>query len=322
MLALEGEARRHAVKLNRAVWFVIVVMIAKIANAQDLAPRAYLITPIRSNAVTITYSFNNGTVLLDSSLPIADATAKFNLSVLSYTHSLRFFGRTATLTASLPYGVGNFHGTILGSETNVYRSGLLDSGFRFSVNLKGGPAMNLGDFIKWRQKTLIGLSLRVVTPTGQYDPTKLINYGANRWAFKPELGLSQRWGHWILDTYGGVWLFTTNEKFFSQNQYSPGINTQSQESIGAFEGHLSYDVKPRLWASLDGNFWFGGKTSINGIENPVTLQRNSRLGGTFSMPVSKRQSLKFSYSRGAYIRYGGSYDNLSMAWQYSWIGKP
>ena len=37
----------------------------------------------------------------------------------------------------------------------------------------------------------------------------LINYGTNRWAFKPEVGVSRRWGHWTLDTYGAVWFFTT-----------------------------------------------------------------------------------------------------------------
>jgi hypothetical protein len=40
----------------------------------------------------------------------------------------------------------------------VYRSGLLDSVYRFSVNLKGGPAMPPQDFMKWRQKMLIGVS--------------------------------------------------------------------------------------------------------------------------------------------------------------------
>ena len=104
-----------------------------------------------------------------------------------------------------------------GAEAHAYRSGLLDSAFRFSVNLKGGPAMDLQDSSKWKQKTLVGASIKVVAPTGQYDPTKLLNYGANRWAFKTELGLSQRWGHWLLDTYGAVWFFTTNPEFFSHS---------------------------------------------------------------------------------------------------------
>jgi hypothetical protein len=31
----------------------------------------------------------------------------------------------------------------LGAEQHLYRSGLLDSVYRFSVNLKGGPAMSI-----------------------------------------------------------------------------------------------------------------------------------------------------------------------------------
>jgi hypothetical protein len=199
---------------------------------------------------------------------------------------------------------------------------MLNSAFRLSVNLKGAPAMDVQDFRKWTQGTLVGVSLKVVAPTGQYDPTKLINYGINRWAFKPEFGLSRRWGHWVLDTYVAVWFFTTNHDFFSRNQFSPGTNTQTQKPVFAFEGHLSYDIKPRLWASLDGNFWGGGRSSVNGIENPSTLQKNSRIGGTVSVPVSKHQALKFSYNRGAYIQYGGNYQNVSAAWQYSWVGRP
>jgi hypothetical protein len=290
--------------------------------AQDLAPRAYIITPIHTNAVTLTYSYYTGNILLDGGGPITGATAKVNIPVLSLFHSFRFFGRTANFVASLPYGVGNFRGTVAEAEVRSYRSGLLDSALRFSVNLRGGPAMDVRDYSKWRQKTLIGASIRVVTPTGQYDPTKLINYGANRWAFKPEIGLSRRWGHWVLDAYGAVWFFTTNDEFFSRNQFNPGVTKQTQKPIGAFEGHLSYDVKPRLWASLDGNFWSGGRTSSNGVENPSTLQKNSRIGGTVSVPIGKHHSLKFSYNNGAYIRYGGNFQNISVAWQYSWLGRP
>lgn len=301
---------------------LIFVVACTTAHAQDLAPRAYIITPIHSNALTVSYGLYSGNLNFDGSVPITDATARASIPVLSYFHSMNFFGRSANFVASVPYGAGNFHGTILGSETNVYRSGLFDSIYRISVNLVGGPAMDLKDFRKWKQKTLVGVSLRVVAPTGQYDSTKLINYGNNRWAFKPEVGLSRRWGHWVVDAYGAAWLYTTNPKFFSENQYNPGVTTLSQAPIGAFEGHLSYDVRPRLWASLDGNFWFGGVVSKNGIENPASRLRNSRIGGTVSFPVSKHQSMKFSYNNGAYIKYGGNFQNITIAWQYSWFGRP
>ena len=191
------------------------------SRAQDLAPRAYIITPVHTNAVTLAYSFSTGNLILDGSVPITDATAKISTPILTLFHTLNFFGRSANLTASLPYGVGNFRGTVADAEAKAYRSGLLDSSFRFSVNLKGGPAMDQRDIVKWRQKTPLGVSIRVVAPTGQYDSAKLINYGSNRWAFKPEIGLSQRRGHWVVDTYGAWWFFTANHDFFSPNPTSP-----------------------------------------------------------------------------------------------------
>jgi Putative MetA-pathway of phenol degradation len=300
---------------------LMLLSMSQTGAAQDLAPRAYLIAPVHSNAVTLTYAYYDGSLILDNALPITGATARVNIPTFTFTHFLGVAGRTASFSIGLPYGVGNFDGTVAGADAHAYRSGLLDSVYRFSINLKGGPAMDLKEFGKWRQGTIIGASVKVVAPTGQYDPTKLINYGGNRWAFRPELGLSKRWGRWILDTYGAVWFFTTNQEFFSHNAINPGVLTQKESPTGAFEGHLSYNFKPRLWASLDGNFWFGGTTSVNGIPNPTTQQRNSRVGGTLAMPVTKHQSLKVAYSNGAYIRYGGNYQNISLAWQYSWVGR-
>ncbi len=309
--------------------FVKLVLLTAIAvchlqslRAQDLSPRAYVITPVHSNAVILTWSFYSGSILFDGTAPITGATGTYHVPVFSYYHSFSFFGRSANITASLPYAVGNFQGTALGAEKQLYRSGLLDSAIRLSVNLKGGPAMRAQEIMKWKQKILLGVSLKVVAPTGQYDPTKLINWGTNRWGFKPEFGYSQRWSHWVLDGYMGVWFYTTNREFFSRNAFFPGTRDQGQKPVGAFEGHLSYDVRRRLWFSLDGNYWFGGTTSLNGIENPLTVQKNSRIGVTASIPVSKHQSLKFSYNNCAYIRFGGNYQNVSVAWQYSWLGRP
>jgi hypothetical protein len=300
----------------------IAALFLQPVRAQDLSPRAYVITPIHSNAVILSWSFYNGSIQFNGTAPITGATGTYYVSIFSYYHTFNFFGRSANVTGSLPYALGNFQGTVQGAGMNLYRSGLVDSAFRFSVNLKGGPAMPPQQFAKWRQKMLLGASLKVVAPTGQYDPTKLVNWGANRWSFKPEFGYSERWGHWVLDGYAGVWFFTKNPEFFSHNAFFPGTQSQTQDPIGSFEGHLSYDVRSRLWFSLDGNYWFGGKTSLNGLNNPLTLEKSSRVGVTASIPVSKHQSLKFSYNNGAYIRYGGNYQTVSVAWQYSWLGRP
>ncbi len=302
--------------------FALLCALAFRAGAQDLTPRAYLVTPLHSNAIVLSYSFETGGILVNPTLPISNAKGTIHIPVVSYTHSLNFFGRTANITAALPYAVGHFTAQVNGAPDAVYRSGLYDSLFRFSVNLKGGPSMNLRQYVEWKQTLLVGASITVTAPTGQYDPTLLVNLGTNRWAIKPEIGLSRRWGHWVVDGYGGVWFFTENSEFFSHNEQFPGVNTQSQGPLGAIEAHVSYDVKPRLWISLDGNYWYGGKINRNDIEAAGTLEANSRVGVTTSVPLHKHQSLKFSYSYGALVRVGGNYHDLSVGWQYSWLGRP
>jgi len=305
-------------------YFVCVLSLcdATAVRAQDLAPRAYLIVPIGSNATTLSYSHLQGDLQFDGAVPITDATARASLSMFSYYRSLNLFGRTASVTFGLPYGVGDFRGTVVDAPKSAHLSGLFDSFVRLSVNLLGGPAMGPTEFAKWRQETLLGVSLRIAAPTGQYDPTKLINWGANRWAFKLETGYSRRLGNWILDGYAGAWFFTENPEFFSHNAYFPGVQSQSEKPIVEFEGHFSYDFSQRLWVSLDANFWRGGVTSLNGVENPVTKQQSSRVGLTASIPLTAHQSIKVSFSDGAYVRYGGNYQSISAAWQYGWLSQP
>jgi hypothetical protein len=132
-------------------------------------------------------------------------------------------------------------------------------------------------------------------------PPRSSTGGINRWAFKPEFGYSERWGNWVLDAYGGVWFYTTNKAF------GPVDKPQNENPIGSFEGHFSHDFKqPGTWVSFDGNFWWGGLTSLSGIRNVKTEQVGSRIGGTAAWRFTKHQSLKGSYSAGTYCRLPGS----------------
>jgi Putative MetA-pathway of phenol degradation len=301
-----------------AFWIAIATCTLPRALGQDMAPRAYVITPLRSNAIIVSEAYFNGNVLFNGTAPISNATGSYNVQIATYYHGFNFFGRSANATLSLPYGVGTFQGDVAGAHEQVYRSGLLDLSGRLSVNLKGGPSMTAREMMKWKQKTLLGVSLRVVAPTGQYDPDKLVNWGANRWGFKPELGYSRRWGHWLLDGYGGAWLYTTNPAYYSRPAPAP----QTQNPIGSFEGHLSYDIRPRFWVSLAGNFWSGGVVTVNGVEDTATRQLGSHLGATASFPFTKHGALKIGYNNADYSQFGGAYQNISVAWQYSWLGHP
>jgi hypothetical protein len=305
----------HQTAVSR--WAALIAAICfgtPLAHAQDLSPRAYIVTPTGSNAVTLAYSYNDGSVFLDPSLPIQDLKITFQTQVISYYHAYNLLGRSSNITVLVPYALGNASGTVAGSQTAVYRSGLADSRIRFAVNLKGGPALTSTAFPSWHEKGLIGFSFTAIIPTGQYDPARVINGGSNRWAVKPEIGLTRRWGRGVLDCYAGVWLFTPNNKYF------PANNQRTQQPIGVSEAHFTYYAKPRLWASLDGNYWVGGRSSINGQKNSDE-QRNSRMGATVAIPMTRHQSVKFAYARGAYVRIGGDFSTISAAWQYSWVGK-
>jgi Putative MetA-pathway of phenol degradation len=295
---------------------------AALCRAQGLSPRAYVVAPNHWNAVTLTYSLQDGDVVFDPSFPIQNAHGRIGNELFTVFHSLDFFGRSSNLNVTLPYAVGHFNGEVAGVEQKLYRSGLASVVARLSVNLVGASAMEPGEYAKWKQKALVGVSLTVQTPTGQYDTARLVNIGNNRWAFKPEVGLSRRWGKWVLDAYGAAWFFTANSDFWRNSPGSHPPNRQTQQPMGATEGHLSYNLTPRAWVSIDGNYWYGGATSVNGVETPTTLQANSRIGATAALPITAHQSLKFSYSRGAYVTFGGNFQNVSVAWQYFWIGRP
>jgi len=307
----------------KLAWVMVALACSlHLLNAQDLRPRAYIITPVHSNATIVGYSFNDGSIFFGSILPITDASGQYHVPMLSYYRALNFFHRSANFTATLPYVVGTFEGEVKGSSQHVYRSGMADSVYRFSLNLIGGPAMTPSQFVKWKQKTIVGASIQALAPTGQYYSSHLVNPGNNRWAFKPELGISQPWHNWILDGYAGALLFTENDNYLTGGQFSNERKTLKQSPIGSVEMHLSYDVKPRLWASIDGNYWYGGGTTVNGVTRIGSLQANSRIGGTISIPFTKHQSVKFSFSDGELARIGGTFKTASFAWQYSWVGRP
>jgi Protein involved in meta-pathway of phenol degradation len=298
---------------------LLLCLIPVASIAQDLTPRAYFPAPVSTNAIVLTYAFATGDVLFDPTLPVTDVTAKIHTPVVSYYHAFNLAGRSANITGSIPFAIGNIRGKLVGEERAIQRRGASDAVVRLGVNLRGGPARSAAEFVKaGRPRWLLGASVKVVLPTGQYDPARPINLGTNRWAFKPELAVSRWMGRVVIEGYGGVWFFTANDDFAGGAGGRGAKRTQAP--IGAWELHLSYDVNPRFWISLDANYWHGGRTSVNGVEGG-TLQANSRLGLTGSLPLTRRQSLKISYSDGLVIRAGGRFRILSAGWQYGWIGR-
>jgi hypothetical protein len=280
------------------------------SEAQELEPGAYSVSPVGLNIFLVTYSWSGGDLTFDPALPVEDAEATINTAVAAYVRSVNVFGRSGNVGMIVPYSMGHIQGNYIGEFTEVERSGFRDPAVRFAVNLYGAPAMDRKGFASYRQKTNVGISLVAALPLGEYDDTKLINLGSNRFSFKPEVGISRALGRWTLELYGGVWLFTDNENFY-------GGKTREQDPIGSAQLHVLYTFRPRLWMAVDANFYSGGTTTVDGRRN-LDLQRNSRTGATFSFPLGARQSVKVAFSAGAATTIGADFTSLVAGYQVLW----
>ena len=288
----------------------------KKGQAQDLDPRAYVWIPVRFTILSLGYSYTYGGVVTDPTLPVTDVNAKIQTVIPAAVRTFSLFHQTAQVSAALPYNWATVSGLVAESTQRITRTGLGDMRLRLSLMLHGAPAATGAEIAKAPRRTLLGASISITVPTGQYIYGKLINLGTNRWSFKPELGLSQPIGErWLFDVYAGVWFFTTNNSFY------PGNSSRAQAPMGTFQGHISYNVTPRLWAALNYTFYVGGNSSVDGIAKD-DRQENSRVGGTLVLPVGKRNSVKLAYSTGAIIRFGANFSTVSVAWQSIFGGKP
>jgi len=287
--------------------------LATLTSAQELVPAAYTPAPYGVNFLSVATVYNSGDLAFDPAGPIEDASAKIGVATLGYARTLNIAGRSANIGVIVPYLVGDLEGIYLGEQAYAERSGLGDLGFRCAVNLLGAPAMSPKEFSTFRPRTMIGVSLIVKAPTGQYDSSKLLNIGANRWAFKPEIGVVHVMGRWAIDAYVGGWFFTDNTDFF-------GGLTRVQDPMISTQFHVRYLIKPGLWAAIDGNFWRGGQTTVDGVVSD-DKQHNSRVGVTVSIRLDRSQSLRVAASRGAITRIGGDFSSIGVSYGYSWVGK-
>ena len=249
-------------------------------------------------------------VAFDPSAPIDEASARINTTAFAFTRAFSLAGRSANAGVVLPVIGGHIEGLYLGEPAEVGRFGQGDPRLRLAMNLYGAPAMTPKQFASYRHQTIVGVSVTVAPPIGQYDSTKLINLGTNRWSFKPEVGLSQAWGKWVVEAMAGVWFFTDNTDFV-------GGRTREQDPIVATQVHVTYKFTRSMWLAGDANYFTGGQTTIGGKQN-LDLQRNSRIGATFSSAIGRGQAIRMSVSRGAYTTIGADFTSIGVGYNYAW----
>ena len=279
--------------------------------AQELEPRAYSNAPVGATFAVAGYTRLSGPVLPSPAIAAVDIDARVNIYTLGYSRFLDLFGRTASFTIVVPYADADIRGSVGENSGEIHRGGIGDLYLRGAINLFGHPALRPAEFAKRADALSGGTSLTINAPTGQYENYRLINIGTNRWAFKPDVGISYPIGNWFSEAAAGVWLFTDNDDFF-------GGHRRSQEPLTVYQLHVGYNFRPGLWLAVDYGRYIGGRTSVDDVPKDDE-QHNSRIGVALALPLGRGWSTKLAYSKGTVVRVGGDYSIASIAVQYRWF---
>jgi hypothetical protein len=256
------------------------------------------------------YGYQSGDIVTNAALPIVDVDSRIHRFALGYQKTLSLWGRTSNLRVEAPWADGTTRGAVEGEPGRRDVSGLGDVSATLSVNLLGAPAMDPAAFQAFRADPgpVIAASLKLLAPTGDYDEERLVNIGTNRWAVRARVGYIQPLPRrWMFELSVGTWFFQDNDDFLGE--------TLQQDPLTAVDASLVHRFAPGFWASLDGTYYFGGRTEVEDVGR-ADLQRNSRMGLSIAYPFARGHAIKASYSVGVSTRAGGDFDSFSLNYVY------
>ncbi|UCH17653.1 MAG: transporter [Burkholderiales bacterium] len=300
---------------SRSALALLLSIAAGSAGAQDMEPRPYTNVPVGTNFFLVGYAHSTGGLSTNPASAIQNARLTVRSPVIAYARAFSAWGQSAKFDVVLP--MGSLSGSALVNGVPVTReiSGLVDPSLRVSLNLAGAPALSLSEFASYRQDLITGVSVQVTAPLGQYDPNRLVNLGSNRWMLRPEIGFSKAVGRIRLEAGLSVSLFTTNHDYY-------GGDTLEQNPLYSGRANLVYQFDSGIWMALNGTYYAGGRTRLNGALRDDLIQA-SRVGATLSLPIDRKNSVKFSLSDGVTVRTGNTeFRILGVTWQHRWGAGP
>ena len=288
----------------------VLLTFTTILNTQTLEPKLYANIPIGLNVLLLGYGHSQGAIPESQAIGLEEPNLNINSTFFAFARTFDFFGQNGKFDLIMPYST--LEGTALEFGNPVSRNvrGLADTRARVSFTLFGAPALLPSEFASYTPDTVAGVSLQVTMPTGQYDASKLINIGTNRWALKPGIGISKTISDYTFEFSADAEFFSTNDDFF-------GGMKRKQEPIYSTQVHVLYTFRSAMWLSMGATYYSGGEYFNDNVGTGEELG-NSRLGATFALPLNKNHSLKFYGNKGINTRYGSDFDAIGIAWQYIW----
>ena len=246
-------------------------------QAQELEPRSFNNIPINETFVFVGAVRSEGDLSPPGSSPLQEAELRIDGLAVGVSRTFALAGDSAKVDFSGSRLCYEGEGLFMDEYVEGRRCEYGDPRAKLTWNFSGAPAMTLKEFAGWQQDIVIGASVAVAAPWGDYTSRQLINAGANRWTVKPVVGISQRYGRtWQWEAKLGATFFETNDDYFNNTRLK-------QDPLYSTSLHLIYNL-PRGWLSLDANYFTGGRTEVDGVRQD-NRQDNSRWGAHLESPA-------------------------------------
>ncbi|SFZ82750.1 Putative MetA-pathway of phenol degradation [Devosia enhydra] len=262
------------------------------AQAQDGA-RAYHPVPKGTNFASLTVTAQQLTIA-GSEFGVAVVTPSYQgYFELAGTASAFLIGMPiGSLSAALDTGFG-----IVNLETDVAPGDMFIGG---QLGLFGSPSLGPMDYAQYKPGLQAIAAAKLFLPTGDYDSSRLLNLGGNRWSLQASLPISYILADTLLDPDLTTFELVPSVHIFGDNDDPFGSSTvASQEPLFLLEAHVTRNFGPSVWAALDGYYVRGGETSSNGVPDG-NAQETLSLGATLGLVLSPSLAMRASYVEQVY----------------------
>ncbi|HYM17369.1 MAG TPA: transporter [Micropepsaceae bacterium] len=267
------------------------------ARAQGDGARTYQLAPADTHLFTAFGIFDRSNQTTEDGIVFRGQTFDLNQAILRYAHPISIDGSAANVFALLPIGAvsGAIHedGLVLQGRTS---SGIGDITIGGWFGLIGLPSLSPKEYATYKPGFSLAFLPKITAPTGDYSSGRIVNLGANRWAFKLGFPIAYAFGETPLDPELTTFEILPSVAFFTANYDPFDANKVQQAPLYTVEAHITRNLNRVFWISGDGFYTYGGATTVDGIDNR-NPEVSLGLGGTLGVTVSGNFFLKFTYGQ-------------------------
>jgi hypothetical protein len=214
------------------------------------------------------------------------------LALPGYAYSFSLFDRAVMAALVLPVGQISGQVTLAGNSVRQAAHGFGDPMLEIDVNVLGPRAQKtVPDVMRYEPGFSVDVLGDLAFPIGEYDSSQLLNLGQNRWYGRVGLPVVCQLGPWVpgrrttLELLPAVWFFASNDDYAGQ--------TLKTGPMFQLDAHLSRDLTERFWAALDFAWYYGGQSSVDGVEGKKL--DNIGVGLTLGYAINDNLGLTFGY---------------------------